>query len=260
MTLRCVEYRIPVPLSLDEYQIGIDYAYFSGIKEQMGSGAGVTLLERHEFETEEPVDPRMEAGMYRKKENQFGQHLPAILRGLAPEGSTAVVEESWDCFPFKRSVFTSEFMGESFYLEVRQIIVEDDRGELDNPLMLEEKYLDRDIEYIDILVDEKTSSPLEGDADVATFVSASHERGPLQENFHESHDPITCVYSCVLFRLVTPMLQETAENLLLSWGVRDMLLAVHRRAFCTIDEWKDVHDEESLLELENQVLNAKMNE
>jgi hypothetical protein len=257
MSLRCVEYRIPVPLTLDEYQIGIDYAYFSGIKEQMGTGAGVTLLERREFEEDDPKDIRMEAGTYRRKENQFGHHLPAILRGLAPEGSLAVIEESWDCFPYKKSVFKSAYMGESFYLEVRQMIVEDDRGDLENPLMLEEEYLGREIEYIDILLDDKTSSPLEGGADVVTFQSEKHERGPIKENFHESHEPITTVYSAVIFRLVTPMLQETAENLLLSWGVRDMLLAVHRRAYCTIDAWKDIHDEETLLELEDEVLNSK---
>ena len=69
-----------------------------------------------------------------------------VLRGLAPEGSLAVVEQSWDCFPFKKSIFRSEYMGDAFYLEVIQMIVEDDRGELENALNLPEEYLDREIE------------------------------------------------------------------------------------------------------------------
>lgn len=55
---------------------------------------------------------------------------------------------------------------------------------------------------------------------------------------------MTTVYCVARLRLVVPLLQSTAEDLLVSWGVRDMLLAIHRRAFCLIDEWHGVTREE----------------
>lgn len=253
-SMRCIEYRIPMPLSLEEYEVGSTYAYLRSIEEQLGTGAGVELLERREFEEEEPEDGRMEAGVYRRKKNQFGQHLPTILSSLAPEGSLYVVEESWDCFPFKKSVFKSPYLGAAFHIEVRQMILDDDRGEHPNALDLDPVYLDRPIEYIDIFSDDKTGSPLEGPGDIALFRSEKHGRGPLKEDFHVDHDPICTVYSAVFIRLDTPVLQETAENLLLSWGVRDMLLAIHRRTVMCLDEWKDIHDNDSMLEYEDRVL------
>ena len=102
-------------------------------------------------------------------------------------------------------------------------------------------------------MDEKTSSPFETPADIATFRSEEHERGPLTENFHETHDPITTVYAAVFVKLETPMLQESAEQLLISWGVRDMLAATHRHTFCLIDEFME-HDNDTLMEWEDEVL------
>ena len=70
--LRCVEFRIPMPLSLEEYETGVTYAYLKGIAEERrrGGQAGVALLERTAFEHDEPADPRMEAGLYRRKRNE----------------------------------------------------------------------------------------------------------------------------------------------------------------------------------------------
>ncbi len=79
---------------------------------------------------------------------------------------------------------------------------------------------------------------------------------PLKEDFYKDHDPVTTVYCVAKLRLVTPMLQSTAEDLLISWGVRDMLLAIHRRAFCLIDEWIAVTREE-LDEYEDRILFKK---
>lgn len=66
----------------------------------------------------------------------------------------------------------------------------------------------------------------------------------MDENFYQTSDPVLCVYNVVKLKLDVPLAKETAENYLLDWGVRDMLLSIHRRIFCWIDEWLDVTKEE----------------
>jgi hypothetical protein len=63
------------------------------------------------------------------------------------------------------------------------------------------------------------------------------------------------VYCVARLRLAVPLLQSTAEDLLVSWGVRDMLLAIHRRAFCLIDEWLHVSKDQLDLYEERVLMN-----
>lgn len=120
--LRCMEFRIPMPMTLDEYEIGSYWSYLRAVELQEASGsAGVHQTLREAFEDEDATDPRLEAGVCRRKHINFGSHIPAVLRGLAPEGALNVVEESVDAFPYRRSVFRSEYLGDSFHLEVEQV-------------------------------------------------------------------------------------------------------------------------------------------
>ncbi len=94
-----------MPVTLDEYEIGSYWSYLRAVELQEAASAGstgVTMTAKEEFEHDDPEDPRMEAGVRRVKTINFGSHIPAILRGLAPDGALNVTEESFDSFPFRR--------------------------------------------------------------------------------------------------------------------------------------------------------------
>lgn len=94
---------------------------------------------------------------------------------------------------------------------------------------------------------------MQGPHDIAQWRSEKHGRGPLKEDFHADHDPIVTVYSVVFFKLEAPLLQETVEDLLLAWGVKDNLAAVHRRCVTHFDEWAELTMDD-LDAYENKVL------
>jgi hypothetical protein len=176
--LRVVEFRIPMPLTADEYEVGSYWScknvvpvrcvlhlcllfvcllvlfcfcfffffffffFFSSflshgtdlhaveLQEKASAGStGIKQSVREFFENADAEDPRfvvgwclirltnenrMEEGWKREKVNYFGSHLPAVLRGLAPEGALSVSETSYDCFPYRKSIFRS---GERFCME-----------------------------------------------------------------------------------------------------------------------------------------------
>lgn len=125
-----------------------------------------------EYEDEDMEDARMEEGVYRKKHFHFGNHVPAIISKLFPEGALNCTEEAWDCFPFRKSIFTSDYLGEKFRLEVQTMVCDDDRGDNPNALSLSEKLLaKREIDFVDIVADDKTGSLLEGPEDPTKFKS-----------------------------------------------------------------------------------------
>jgi hypothetical protein len=85
-------------------------------KKASAGSTGIKQTVREFFENADAEDPRMEEGWKREKVNYFGSHLPVVLRGLAPEGALSVTETSYDCFPYRKSIFRSEYLGDAFHL------------------------------------------------------------------------------------------------------------------------------------------------
>jgi hypothetical protein len=117
---------------------------------------------------EKAEDPRMEEGVHALKVLHLGNRVPKLVRLLTPSNALMLEEESWNCFPYCKTVyrrflffpfflfviflFSSHYFGKRFTLTVETMVLDDDRGEHINALGLSEAQLKlREIDYIDIL-------------------------------------------------------------------------------------------------------------
>lgn len=118
------------------------------------------------------------------------------------------------------------------------MVCDDDRGTNPNALGLTPEELKmRQVDWIDIVKDPLPQGGLVCKEDPSKFVSEKTGRGPLRVGFEQNCSPAVCIYKVVRVRLDFGPFQKKAESLLLSVGMRDLLLPLHRQIFCWMDEW-----------------------
>jgi len=223
------EFRVVLPLTLEEYQVGQLYSVAKTSNLETHDDAGVEILKNEPFENEE-----MGKGQYTYKVYHLGSRLPGWARALAPAGALRLEEEAWNAYPYCKTVLTNPWMGDKFkfIIETRHAA---DRGEQENIHNLSDKELkNREVEILDI------AAPLEKDykeeEDPAKFHSEKTGRGPLEEGWMKDHDPIMCAYKLVTVEFKWWGLQTKVENFMM--GLESgIFLKFHRQVFCWIDEW-----------------------
>jgi len=223
------EFRVVLPMTLEEYQIGQLYSVAKTSNLETHADAGVEILKNEPFENEE-----MGKGQYTHKIYHLGSRLPGWARAIAPVSALMLEEEAWNAYPYCKTVLTSPFMAEKFkfIIETRHCA---DNGDQENAHNLPEKELKkREVEIIDI------TSPLEKDykedEDPCKFHSEKTERGPLEEGWIEKADPVMCAYKLVTVEFKWWGLQTRVENFMMSMET-NIFLRFHKQVFCWIDEW-----------------------
>jgi len=247
------EFRVILPLSLEEYQVGQLYSVAKTNNIETHDDAGVEILKNEPFENEE-----MGKGQYTHKIYHLGSRLPGWARALAPASALMLEEEAWNAYPYCKTVLTSPFMEDKFkfIIETRHVA---DRGDSENVHNLSEKDLKkREVEIIDITADlpEKDYKP---DEDPTKFHSEKTGRGPLEPGWIEKADPVMCAYKLVTVEFKWWGLQTRVENLMMSMET-NIFLKFHKQVFCWLDEWHGMTMEEIRAfedELKEQ-LNKKM--
>ncbi len=246
--VRVVEFRVCMPLSMEEYERGFIFALAKTTEQTSKDGEGVETKRNEHFVNPEATDPRMEEGAYALKVLHMGARVPKLVRLLTPKNALMLVEESWNCFPYCKTVYASPYFGKRFTLTVESMVLADDRGEHPNALHLSEEQLKmREIDYVDIVEDEVESNYIEANEDPAKFASKLTGRGPLKPEFYKTCEPCICVYKVVTVNLDFGPFQKKAEALCLSAGMRDLLVPFHRQIFCWIDEWYGLSLEDAKL-------------
>lgn len=91
-----VEYRLPLPLSLSEYNRALRYVVARVAESTAGENPG----EGVEIQLSEPFAPgdvpgMSSGGMHTVKALKFRSRLPALLRRVIPHTATEIMEESW---------------------------------------------------------------------------------------------------------------------------------------------------------------------
>lgn len=223
-----------MPLSLEEYKRGSRYAVPRASLNATDGNHGIELLKSEPFE--DPATGRK--GIYTHKHYHIDGWVPAWIAKFLPASAMILNEESWDCFPHTKTVVTSPFLGEKFFLIIESLHAED-RGEQKNALKLDDKTLkDRSVSFIDIAhdeVDDKTQYKQEEDPKL--FASKSTGRGPLKaKDWSKTSTPVMCCYKLVKARCKLWGLQSKLENYLMNME-KDIFLGFHKRIFCWIDDW-----------------------
>ena len=166
------EYRIPLPLSVEEYRIAQLYSVAEASKNETGGGEGIEIV------TNEPYSNMPEhggSGQYTKKIVHLATKVPAFVRALAPKGSLEIHEDSWNAYPYCRTVYSNPYMKENFKIEIitwhkdERVTRQDTTNK--HHSLTESELAKRTVDFIDIVNDPVSSIDYKPDEDPKTFKS-----------------------------------------------------------------------------------------
>ncbi len=248
------EFRVPVPLTPNEYQIGQLYAIMKSSLNETGGGEGAEFLENRPAK-----DGR---GQYTKKIYHLQSKVPSIVRKLVPKRALQLQERSWNTFPTSETIVSNpSFLKDKFEIRVKSVVIGDDRGDLENVFELGEEDLEqREVVLIDFATHEISDADQVDGEDPTRFHSEEARRGPLREGWIDSHRPVTCIYKLVRCKFHQWPFEKKVTEKIMDLQER-MVVVFHRRLFCWMDEWFELNIEEiRILEKEVQdELNRKRN-
>eukprot|EP01118_Nematostelium_gracile_P008741 TRINITY_DN289_c0_g1_i1.p1 TRINITY_DN289_c0_g1~~TRINITY_DN289_c0_g1_i1.p1 ORF type:complete len:292 (-),score=74.15 TRINITY_DN289_c0_g1_i1:39-914(-) len=251
------EYRIPMPLSVEEYRIAQLYMVAKFSRERTTKGEGVEILANEPFENENGK------GQYTHKMIHLGSHLPAWVKPLIPTSVSCVEEKAWNAYPYVKNVYSVAFFGERFSI-VSETRYFDDDGTQENVHGLDAAQLkQREVEYINIATDPVDPRYYKEEEDPKLFTSKKTGRGPLTDkDWMKEHKPRMCIYKIAYVEFKVWGFQTTAESWIQKSMMKDVLTLGHKQAFCWMDEWVDLtmedirKFEEETKELLNKILHT----
>ncbi|XP_074154925.1 membrane-associated phosphatidylinositol transfer protein 2 isoform X6 [Sminthopsis crassicaudata] len=255
------EYRIPLPMSVEEYRIAQLYMIQKKSREETcGEGSGVEILENRPY-----TDGPGGAGQYTHKVYHIGMHIPSWFRSILPKAALRVEEESWNAYPYTRTRYTCPFV-EKFSIDIETFYKPDagDSANVFNLSPMEKRQTTLD--PIDIVKDPIPPNEYKLEEDPRLFRSVKTKRGPLSEDWIEeclrqsSHLPIMCAYKLCKVEFRYWGMQSKIERFIHDVGLRKVMVRAHRQAWCWQDEWYGLTIED-IRELEKEaqlMLSRKM--
>ena len=81
------EFRIVMPLTVDEYHIGQGYSTCEASMAETGGGEGIEVLKNEPFDNVSLMGGKYCAGQYTHKIFHIASKVPAFIRLLAPKGN-----------------------------------------------------------------------------------------------------------------------------------------------------------------------------
>ncbi|CAO1425638.1 unnamed protein product [Diamesa tonsa] len=238
------EYRICMPLTVEEYQVGQLYMIARHSLEQSCGGEGVESIENRECdENEEALEESQRVflqhresrgkGQYTEKRIHLSSRLPYWLQAICPK-IFYVTEKSWNYYPYTMTEYTCSFLPK-FRVEIYTKF-EDNSGTTNNCLKVpEEQAANLLVDHIDIAFDDLTKHYKE-EEDPKFFKSIKTNRGQLVEGWRQTDKPMMCSYKLVHASFEVWGCQTRVEEFMQT-TIREVLLLGHRQAFAWVDEW-----------------------
>lgn len=227
------EYQIPLPLQVEEYQVGQLYAVAKASEQETTGEDGVEIVKNEPYEKENG-----EKGQYTSKIYHLGKRLPGWLASILPKDLKEVHEEAWNGYPNCKTVIKSPYLGEKFELciESRHFPFDPTEGFKANALGLDAAVLKkRTVVPVDIAfdpVDEKKHPQ-----DPKKFKSTKTGRGPLTEKgWWTKIQPCMVCYKLVNIKVDYALVGGKVAKWIDGFE-RDLFTTFHRRLFCWLDEW-----------------------
>ncbi|XP_075951084.1 membrane-associated phosphatidylinositol transfer protein 2 isoform X2 [Anarhichas minor] len=253
------EYRIPMPMSVEEYRIAQLYMIQKKSREEScGEGSGVEILENKPYE-----DGPGGSGQYTHKVYHIGKHIPSWFCAILPQAALRVEEESWNAYPYTRTRYTCPFV-EKFSIDIETYYKPDTGNQVDVFNMSSAEKRQRTVDPIDIVKDYITPHEYLVEEDPKLYQSVKTKRGPLSDDWIEEINqnpgecPVMCAYKLCKVEFRYWGMQSKIERFIHDVGLRKVMVRAHRQAWCWQDEWYGLTIEDiRLLELETQLALAK---
>ncbi|XP_075035106.1 phosphatidylinositol transfer protein beta isoform-like [Mixophyes fleayi] len=230
------EFRVCLPISVEEYQIGQLFSVAEASKDNTGGGEGIEVLKN------EPYEREGEKGQYTHKIYHLQSKVPSFVKMLAPEGSLIFHEKAWNAYPYCRTIVTNEYMKDDFFIKI-ETWHKPDFGSLENVHGLDaETWKEVEIVPIDIADrSEISEDDYKPEEDPATFRSEKTGRGPLNQDWmkevmNNSSCPHMCAYKLVTVKFRWWGLQGRMEKFIHKQEKR-LFTNFHRQLFCSLDRW-----------------------
>lgn len=204
---------------------------------------GIELVESKDY-----VDEKTgAAGRYTRKVYHLESRVPGWVKLLAPSSALKLDEESWDAFPNCKTVITNRFFGERFSLTIESTHFNDDKGDQENALNLDEDQLKKRVVHrVDIGAEQPSDkNEYKESEDPRLFESKNfpEKYGPLTEGWQEKADPHMCCYKVVTILFKIWGVQGKGESFLMDMEGQ-IFLKFHKEIFCWLDDWYGLSIEE----------------
>ncbi|XP_071401591.1 membrane-associated phosphatidylinositol transfer protein 2-like isoform X4 [Centroberyx affinis] len=253
------EYRIPMPMSVEEYRIAQLYMIQKKSREEScGEGSGVEILENKPYE-----DGPGGSGQYTHKVYHIGKHIPSWFCSILPQAALRVEEESWNAYPYTRTRYTCPFV-EKFSIDIETYYKPDTGNQADVFNMSSAEKRQRTVDPIDIVKDYIPPHEYLVEEDPKLYQSVKTKRGPLSEDWIEEinqnpgQNPVMCAYKLCKVEFRYWGMQSKIERFIHDVGLRKVMVRAHRQAWCWQDEWYGLTIEDiRQLELETQLALAR---
>ncbi|WCJ41094.1 Phosphatidylinositol transfer protein 1 [Euphorbia peplus] len=227
------EFRIPMPISLQEYQIAQRYMVMKMQQQNTNSTEGIEVLENRTID-----DPVFGRCQYTSKVYRLQSKAPTWLTTFAPADALVMHEEAWNAYPRCKTVIKCPYFTK-FSLTV-ETIHEADNGQSENVHGLTgEQLAAREVEHIDIAsaaTDYWSYVVGNNDTDFSKFKSSRTGRGPLLDGWQDKCKPVMTAYKLVTVDAPYWGFGYRLEQALIG-GEKALFSESHRNCFGWIDEW-----------------------
>lgn len=233
------EFRIILPMTVEEYQVAQLYATAEVSKQNTGGGEGVQIITNEPFEKpkSEGFLGKYNTGQYTKKIYHLGSRVPSWVRLVFSDSSLSLDEEAWNAYPYCKTVLTNPYMKENMFIDISTLHLSD-RGESENVHQLTgDELKKRTIVYINI-ADKVGRADYKPENDPEKFKSTKTGRGPLLSTapWFKTCEPHMCCYKLVREKFKWFGLQGRVESLIMTQEER-LFRNFHRQLFCWTDQW-----------------------
>ncbi|TDH11665.1 hypothetical protein EPR50_G00063590 [Perca flavescens] len=228
------EYRICMPLTVEEYRIGQLYMISKHSCEQSGGGEGVEVIKN-----ESDTHPQHGPGQLTEKRIYLNSKLPSWAKAFVPR-FFYVTEKAWNFYPYTITEYSVSFLPKfSIRIETR---FENNNGD-NNNVFEDTPTPAENVSFLDILSDPIPEKHYKESEDPGCWQSSKTGRGPLEKGWRDDHKPIMCSYKRVQCSFEVYGFQTRTEEFIHK-NIRDILLVGHRQAVAWIDEWHGLSLEE----------------
>ncbi|XP_071449416.1 protein retinal degeneration B [Hetaerina americana] len=258
------EYRIPLPLTVEEYRIAQLYMIAKKSREESkGAGSGVEILVNEPYD-----DGPGGSGQYTHKVYHVGSHLPGWFKSLLPKSALTVEEEAWNAYPYTKTRYTCPFV-EKFSLEIETYYF-GDNGHQENVFKLSGGDLrNRIVDLIDVVKDQLYGADYVKEEDPKLYISQKTNRGPLVETWLDDYwndvkgkkqptlngKSLMCAYKLCKVEFRYWGMQSKIEKFIHDIALRKTMLRAHRQAWAWQDEWHGLTMDD-IREIERQTQEA----
>jgi len=231
------EYRITLPMTVEEYQVAQLYSVAEASKNETGGGEGVEVIKNEPYEDVPLLNGKFTKGQYTYKIYRLESKVPGWIKMIAPSGSLEIHEEAWNAYPYCKTVVSNPgYMKDNFYITIETYHL-GDRGYSDNVHELDKKSLkDRSVVSIDIANDSVATADYKKENDPTLYTSQKTGRGPLKGKWKDCVDPVMTAYKLVTIQFKWWGLQNKVESFIHSTEKR-IFTNFHREVFCWTDKW-----------------------